>query len=119
MTPRSPAPPTATGLPRSVGSSSTSTDAKNASRSTCRIGASSTVGLLEDEFNAAKGLTVGDADGTAGLLGPLEDDVANGARVASELGGVSEDGLHLGVDGARHVSDHVRFVRTAQQQHTH
>ena len=85
MTPRSPAPPTATGFPRRLGSSSTSTDAKNASRSTCRIGASSTVGLLEDEFNAAKGLAVGDADGSSRLFGALEDNVANRARVAAKL----------------------------------
>src|SRR5580698_5583682 len=77
MTPRSPAPPTATGLPRSDGSSSTSTDAKKASRSTCRIGASSTEGSSKGEFNTAERLTVRHAHGPTGLLRALVHDITD------------------------------------------
>src|SRR5665213_3461913 len=98
MTPRSPAPPTATGLPSSDGSSRTSTEAKKASRSTCRIGASSTVGLLEVEFNASKGFAVRHPNRTTSLLSSIKDDVTNGLGVAGQLRGVREDGLHFRVN---------------------
>src|ERR1700727_1146296 len=119
MTPRSPAPPTATGLPRSEGSSSTSTEAKEAARSTGGIGAWSTDGFLEGEFDTAKSFAVGHADGATGLSGTFEDDVANGLGVADHLRRVGQDGLHLDVDGPRNIRHHVGLVGSTQQQHAH
>src|ERR1700722_6254824 len=119
MTPRSPAPPTATGLPRSEGSSSTSTEAKNASRSTCRIGASSTEGPSKGEFNTAKRLTVRHAHRSTGLLGSFVHHGTDRLSVVAGLRGVRKDGLDFDVDRRRDVHHHVGIVRPAQQQHAH
>src|ERR1017187_7957258 len=114
--PRAPPPPTATGLPRSVGSSRISTDAKNASRSMCRIGASSTEGFSEGEGNTAKRLTEFCADRPPGLFGAAVDQFTDGVGVAGQLRTVRQDRLHLGVDGARDIGDDVRFVSAAQKE---
>src|SRR5580692_5486290 len=82
-----------TGLPAREGSSSTSTDAKNASMSTCRM--VGRAGRSATEGQPAEPLGVGDA-GRPALL-------------AGELGPMALDCGRLGLNGVRDVHPFVRL----------
>ena len=104
------------GLAVSVGSSRISTEAKKASRSTCRIGASSIEGSSEGELDAAEGLTEVHAHRPAGLLGPLVDDALGWPRRPRPSARRGRGPPHLGVDGRGDVGHDVGLVGAAEQQ---
>src|SRR5580693_1833331 len=117
-----------TGLPASEGSSSTSTDAKNASMSTWRMvgtalltvpGASGWPGGPDGEPSATEGqpaepLGVGDTGPPALLDRPSSHRLARPAVLAAELGAVALDRCRLGLDRVGDVDPFVGLERARE-----
>src|SRR5580698_4184437 len=102
-----------TGFPASDGSSSTSTDAKNASMSTCRmVGTSRRSGT---EGQPAEALGVRDARPPALLRRPTTDRLAGPTSLARELASVALDGRRLRLDGVADVHPVIRLEGAGEQ----
>src|SRR5271170_4616603 len=106
-----------TGRPARVGSSRTSTEAKNASMSTCRMLGVSLRSRTERQ--PAEALGKGHPGTAALFLGPAPYGLPGPAAWLGELGAVALDGGSLALDGLGHVDPLIGLQRAGQEHGGH